>query len=265
MKKLMLLPLLLAIVLFPAAAGRSVRAYSAEYGQLTVRILADDVYLYRNAVVSDENKMFLLTKSYYLIAYEIGDALFYEVEYQTTEEGYIPTIGYVLKSQVTLCEETPELISPRITATAVTNEMIRSLPSDSAPVLACTTTGQSVLIYGFLPLEDGTRYAFVRYGSKVGYVRAESLNIPEIPMHPNPLPQPEPDPIPDPDEGGDPNGGGTTGEPEPDPDAPVFDTKMQIILIVAIVIPALFIAYLMFRPSRRSRDRQTPSGYSRYS
>ena len=240
MKKLLLLPVLLAALLLPlTAAPKSAYAYRAEYGQLTVRILADDVYLYRNALVSDENKMFLLTKSYYLIAYEIGDSLFYEVEYQSTQDGYIPTMGYVLKSQV------------------------RSTPSDSSPVLACTTAGQSLLIYGFLPLEDGTRYAFVRYGSKVGYIRAESLDIAAITPHPNPLPTPDP---PDVDPGGDETpGGDTTTDPDPEPstDTPVFDTKMQIILIVAIVIPALFIAYLMFRPGRK--NKQAPTGYSRYS
>lgn len=264
MKKLLLLPVLLAALLLPlTAAPKSAYAYRAEYGQLTVRILADDVYLYRNALVSDENKMFLLTKSYYLIAYEIGDSLFYEVEYQSTQDGYIPTMGYVLKSQVTLSEDTPELIFPKITASAVTNEMVRSTPSDSSPVLACTTAGQSLLIYGFLPLEDGTRYAFVRYGSKVGYIRAESLDIAAITPHPNPLPTPDP---PDVDPGGDETPGGdntTDPDPEPSTDTPVFDTKMQIILIVAIVIPALFIAYLMFRPGRK--NKQAPTGYSRYS
>lgn len=264
MKKLLLLPVLLtALLSLPTAAPESAYAYRAEYGQLTVRILDDGVYLYRNALVSDENKMFLLTKSYYLIAYEIGDSLFYEVEYQTAQDGYIPTMGYVLKSQVTVSEDTPDPIFPKITASAVTNEMVRSTPSDSAPVLACTAAGQNLLIYGFLTPENGIRYAFVRYGSKVGYIRAESLDIAAIEPHPNPLPVPNPpevdpgetepsdeDPVTDPDS-------------EPSDDTPVFDTKMQIILIVAIVIPALFIVYLMFRPARK--NSQPPTGYSRYS
>lgn len=263
MKKLLLLPILLTTLLLPHTASlKTASAYRAEYGQLTVRILTEDVYLYRNALVSDENKMFLLTKSYYLIVYEIGDSLFYEVEYQTAQDGYIPTMGYVLKSQVTMTEDTPDPIFPKITASAVTNEMVRSTPSDSAPVLACTTAGQSLLIYGFLPLEDGTRYAFVRYGSKVGYIRTESLNIATITPHPIPIPEP---PLPD-DEPSeeDPSkeDSSTDTELEPSSDTPLLDTKMQIILIVAIVIPALFIVYLMFRPNRKSNP---PTGYSRYS
>ena len=104
---------ILFFVMYPQAP-----AYCAEdrvYG----RVLKNDVLLYKDDSMSEENVYFTLPYSYYVVILNPdGEDDCYQVEYQEYSGGYSKIIGYVRKEDLTVWEDPSEPLYPSILATA---------------------------------------------------------------------------------------------------------------------------------------------------
>lgn len=212
-----------------------------------VRILEDGVAFYRNPSGQEEDLLFTLFKSYYLRVSESENEDYYLVELGSG------ILGFVKKSAVTPVDILPDPVYPELYADSDYTLVLRTKPAADAPAEGYALSGQQLLLYGLLTAEDGTQYAYVDLmGEKFGYVPVEKLNLPEIPLHPDPLPQPPEEELPDSSE---PEGGsGTLNE-----DPPTIDGTMQLVLVLSILIPSVVVVILMFRPSKK-----VPKNYSKY-
>lgn len=227
------------------------------------RVLKDGAIFYLSRDNSPDSAVFELTNTYYIYITNLhleGD--YYPAEYYpTSDSGYSKLIGFVLKSDVTLWEEPPSApYYPQIFAVAKSGAPLTNRPSlaekledgsDNYQLTLMYT--QALVCYGKITNQaENKAYYYVIFGSQdsgthMGYVPADKINVTLPEPHPDPLPK-EPEP-PVTDIPTDPN-----GSPSPkNPDTPAVDDKYQILLIVAICIPALFVVYLMFKPSGKKR------------
>ncbi len=245
MRFFLLFPALLLALLGARAApvpAQALAAPSAGY----VRILEEGVPFYRNPTGEEEDVLFTLFRSYYLAVSESGEA-----DYYMTELGS-GILGFVRKSDVVAVDVVPDPVYPELYADSDYTLVLRTQASAEAPADGYVLSGQRLFLYGFLTAGDGSQYAYVDLmGEKFGYVPVERLNLPDIPLHPDPLPQP---PEEDPADSSDPDGSGGTVTEDPG-----LDGTLQLVLVLSILIPSVIVVVLMFRPAKK-----VPKNYSKY-
>ena len=204
------------------------------------RAVQENVMLYRNPSATPANELFTLFQGYFVTGTEY-DETFLEVRYQDAEEGYLPLLGYVRKADVVRYDgtESPEPLYPSFSGRALFNNTYLYENCDQLGVIGVLVKSQTVKCYGYLTRDD-TVYVYVRCGSLFGYVRCTNLELDAVAQHPIPLPQEE-----KPDDGTeDPSDPGKEEEP-------ARDDQLQVLLVVAIVVPSLIIVYILLRPHRK--------------
>ncbi len=244
--------ILSALIVLAAPVQAFLPCVSAAETAACVRVVEDGVAFYRRADDSPDSIVFYLFKSYYLTVYDSAHPDFYRTRYGDGENGLPSIVGYVKKNQVMPIDSAPAQLYPQYTAVLASDSSLLPTPDgSSAPVFFFR--GESFELLGTYPSGEQTLYYV--YGEQeqcFGYFEQSRLELPELELHPIPLPVVVP-PDPPPGDGDGQNGGGDNNGGK------ILDDKMQIILIVAILVPALVIVYMMFRPARKvQRD------YSRY-
>ena len=225
---------LLAASLIPtgSAAGYSVVP-------VTLRILEDNVMLYKNPTDSPADALFALSKGYFASAASY-DETYWQITYQQAKNGYVPVVGYLKKQEAVVLYEgaAPDPVYPDFSATALFNNTFLYETVGGTEILGVLVKNQTAKCYGFFPVGE-EMFVYAKCGNLFGYLPCANLRLTEIPEHPIPLPkEPEQeDPPPD--------------NPD-DPETPApKDDKLQILLILAIVIPSLVIIYVMLRPRKK--------------
>ena len=236
MKRRIACTFLAACLLFPLLLpDRTASGYSIS--TVTLRILEEDVMLYKNPTGLPSDELFAMTKGYFAVASEYDES-FWQVTYQNAENGYVPVIGYLKKEQAEVyTDPAPELLYPDFSATALFNNTFLYENCGGSDVIGVLVKGQTAKCYGFRSHGEEI-YVYAKCGNLFGYLPCSKLSLTEIPEHPVPLPQDPAEELP-PDE--------DPGEDEPEPK----DDKLQILLILAIVIPSLLIIYVMLRPRKK--------------
>lgn len=193
-----------------------------------VRVEKDNVWLYRNPVNSDIEKLFILEKSYYLKAIEAG-TLYYTVEIFDNADGFNKIVGYVKRSDVTVCQTTPILpLYPKYTLNVITTSSnLKQIANSSGATVATMLKNQSVKYYGMYTTENNIWY-YVRFGLDMGYISSSDVTAPNFALHPTPLPV---EIIP----------------PDPNPEPPEKnDNLLQAVLVGLVCIPAVVIIFTLF-------------------
>jgi len=254
-----------SIINIQAPAGRSARAATAGIA----RVLNDGVLLYRSASGSSASAVVELTKTYYIKVTDTGyPGEFYPVEYQADNSNYIPIFGFVKKSEVTLWTAAyTQPLNPEFTATTTGSIGLREDPNASSPIKEVFFSGVTLYCYGVVRnAEEGNYYALVKtnISGRIGYVYADSMTINFPSAHTDPLPKPPVNDEPGEDGPGDnppDNSGGDNTPPAGGGCLSFTDDYLQIILIIAICVPALLIVFLLFRPAERGRGRRFRNYY----
>ena len=203
---------------------------------VTLRVLEDNVMLYKNPTGLPSDELFAMTKGYFAVASEY-DENYWQVTYQHAENGYLPVVGYLKKEQaVVYTDPQPAILYPDFTATALFNNTFL-YENCGSEVIGVLVKGQTAKCYGFLTQGEEV-YVYAKCGTLFGYLPCSKLQLTEIAEHPVPLPK-------DPEEENPPDDDPKDDEPQPK------DDKLQILLILAIVIPSLVIIYIMLRPKKK--------------
>lgn len=211
-------------------------AMSYSLSTVTLRVLEDNVMLYKNPTGLPSDELFAMTKGYFAVASEY-DENYWQVTYQHAENGYLPVVGYLKKEQaVVYTDPRPAILYPDFTATALFNNTFL-YENCGSEVIGVLVKGQTAKCYGFLTQGEEV-YVYAKCGTLFGYLPCSKLRLTEIAEHPVPLPK-------DPDEENPPDDDPNDDEPQPK------DDKLQILLILAIVIPSLVIIYIMLRPKKK--------------
>lgn len=217
---LFLIFFLLSLIFSPADLAKASSSYA--------RIEEDNIWLYRNPVNADSEKLFLLEKSYYIKVIEAG-TLYYTVEIFDNADGFSKVVGHVKRSDVTMCQTSPILpLYPKYVLNVITTSAnLKLIPDISGATIATMLKNQTVRYYGKYSI-DGNIWYYVRFGSEMGYISSVELTAPAFALHPTPLPSsiiPGPQP-----------------EPEPEPN----NGLLQAILVGLICIPAVVIIFTLF-------------------
>lgn len=252
MKKLIPFIFVLSFIfsLYLSLSSPAVRAQTTGYG----RVLKDNVYIYKNPEMAEQDKIFTLTLSYYVFIIDTGvSGDYYEVQYQDTANGYYALTGFVKKDSVTLWNSPSAPYYPVISAVFLKSSYIYQLAGGTSQILGMAVSGQNVKCYGSIYNEsEDMYYYYLRSGTNFGYAAAQDLNVTLPAVHADPMPTPTPSPTqsPGPSQNNNPD---TTKNPTGLFGGTGNDNTLQILLIAAICIPALIIVYLMFKPSKKTR------------
>lgn len=150
-----------------------------------VRVVDDSVCLY--ATAESSKVLFVLEKSYYLRILSEENGL-YLVSVMENEGNFPQITGYVWKTEVELCDETP--IAPYYPTVTLTvdgdSAQMKLTPTPSAETVLTVTNSQKVSYYGKIS-NYGEDWYYVYFCGKFGYVLTENLTAPSISLHPTPL------------------------------------------------------------------------------
>ena len=234
-KIVLIVAVLLSLVISCAKIAYAENAYADT--DKWVRILTDDVYLYTESEAKQE--LFLLEKSYYVNIIEETDSMYRVAVMPQNSPDFVQIIGWVKKGDVSVCKDQPiEPIYPtkKLTVTADSVDLKQS-PLPSAAASCAILNLQEVCYYGTVESYGKTWY-YVRYAGRYGYVDANALSKPDIPLHPTPLPSTPSSTLPTtpPTD--------TTPDPTPGKNSPAS----EILLIVFIVLLAVGLTLALFLP-----------------
>lgn len=213
---------------------RPVRAAEKKY----VVIGDSETYLYSSSDLSDENRIFILPKTYYAEVTNEGED-YYAVKYMENRDGLLPVSGFVKKDKVVI--KTPE-VKPFYFSVHLEKKgspAIYESPDLSSEVETVILSG-TVLYYGEYAIR-GESWFFVSCQGTFGYALKKDFAEITVPNHPDYV-EPEPEPLPDDNPTGDQTiiKDGTS----------TADGTIQIILIVLICIPAVALVFTLFKKSK---------------
>lgn len=199
------------------------------------RILTDNVHLYASADTKQE--LFELEKSYYVSIIDKTDTMYQVAVMPEHSSDFVQIIGWVRKSDVSLCATAPiEPTYPTEKLTVTTDSVdLKLSPVPSATTTCAILNMQQVCYYGTVSNYGKTWY-YVRYAGRFGYVEANGVSTPDISLHPTPLPQTPANTTP-------------TTPPDPKPEKPESNAPTsEILLIVFIVVLAVGLTLALFLP-----------------
>ena len=235
--KIIVLVLAILIMYVSFLSAKSVAADGSL--DIILRIETDNVYFYSYHTFLENDKLFLLTKTYFLIGIDCGD--YYKVEYINNNSGKI--IGYVKKADVVVYNDgIPNILypkfNPEITSTMLSFYEAGSMNFEFSESPQTITT---LFCYGKL-VKNNKIYMYIYYEGEQSlsgpyYVNYNNLNITEPNEHPIPLiiASDYDEPI--------------SNNPKLPSNSNNKDEIVQIIIILSIIIFAVVIVYFMFRPS----------------
>ena len=201
-----------------------------------VRVEETQVCFYASPADVTSEVLFYLPQSYYLTVVDEGPA-FYQVTIFDNTDGFYKIAGYVKKSAVSACDETPVApLYPKETLYALNNTQLCSSPQGG--ILCSTLKGQPMLYYGTLG-----EWHYVLFGGEFGYVRASDATLPQIALHPTPLPQKEVPDLPQDEE-----------KPSPAADVPQADAT-HVALVILFAVPLVTAVVLLFRTDEPKKPR----------
>lgn len=217
--------------LAPAAPARAAEAASTPHV-----IITENVWL----CSSSGDRLFLLPNTYYA---EITgmDETFYFVTFNgvsgRVEKNEVTTIGYHTKADGTMRDMKVDEAYAEFTSIN-----LKSRPDLASTNLVAMPTNANFTFIGRFPLEKELWYA-VRFDQYFGYIRAARTNVKDIAFE-NFVPQEAPvsaTPVDDPKGGGELlKGDGTNSS-----------TTLKIVLVVGLIVPAVLIVFLVFKPKPR--------------
>ena len=219
-----------------AATAKICYADQSLNDEIVLRVTSDDVYFYSSNAFKDSDRYFKLTKTYFLIGTEITDGYFVRYKNDTPLE----LRGYVKKSEVEVYkEQKPSLIYPEISAISQGILSFYACAGDTLPKFSERVT--NLECYGKIT-HNNKEYILVYYAGTyyngLFYVNANDVSYIEPQIHPIPIKSADVD---------DNNNG--DGEQSQNSDNPTnIDEIIQIVIIAAIVLFALLVVYLMFKP-----------------
>lgn len=239
MKKIPVILIFIVLLLLFSPALKTVNADSGN-AEVVLRIVNDGVYFYSSSDFKENSKLFLLTKTYFLIGINCGD--YYAVQYNKDTNAEIE--GFVKKTDAEIYEEgIPSLIYPvfKINTTRLSLPFFYNI--DTLKSFNGNTENLSIC-YGKITRGSET-YMLVYYegqGSRRGvfYVNYADLEITEPEVHPIPIKKIVET------KGGDSdsdNNNSNSNKPSGS------DETIQIIIIVAVIIFAVVVVYFVFRPN----------------
>lgn len=206
-----------------------------------VRVVDDNVCLF--ATAESSKVLFQLAKSYYLRVLEEESEL-YLVSVMENQADFPQIVGYVWKSEVEVCDETPVLPyypTEKITVEA-DSAQLKLTPTPNSSTVITVTNSQKMSYYGQVTSYSQIWY-YVCFHGKFGYVSAENVTKPVIAMHPTPIEQEVVVP-PQPNE--------TDDKPNETDDAvtqqPTVTSGSEIFLIIFVAVLALGICLALFLP-----------------
>lgn len=231
MKKISLFLIFLITFLFLVPVNNSAAADGN--AEIVLRIVSDDVYFYRNYDFKENSKMFLLTKTYFIIGIDCGD--YYSVQYKKDTTAEIR--GYVKKSEVEVYDDgIPTLIYPEYKATTTNYLTFYDIKtykpcfSDDIETLDCYGKNTNENKFYMLINYEGFGY------NGPYYVNCNLLDVTEPRVHPIPLKVVSAETNP-----------GTEKNEVVKP--PNNDETIQIIIILIIIVFAVAVVYFVFRPN----------------
>ena len=236
MKKISVITLSIILLSF-CCLGTVKVSYANQNNEVVLRVLEDNVYFYSSSELKDSDRYFKLTKTYFLIGIDNGDS--YYVRYKSDTQ--MELLGYVKKAEVEVYEEQkPSLIYPEIFAVCQGILSFYTKAGDEKPMFSANAT-VNLSCYGKIMLNN-TEYILVYYSDAfyngLFYIKSNAVNYLEPATHPIPIKSVE---IDDNDNDSDANTKNNDSNTN-------INEIIQIVIILAIVVFALLVVYLMFRP-----------------
>lgn len=232
---LSLLFILTVGVLLPTTPARA-----AEIASTPHVIITENVWL----CSSSGDRLFLLPNTYYA---EITgmDETFYFVTFNgvsgRVEKNEVTTVGYHTKADGTMRDMK---VDDSFAEFPTIN--LKSRPDLASTNLVAMPTNANFTFVGRFPLEKELWYA-VRFDQYFGYIRAARTNVKDITFEdfkPQEAPPVSATPVDDPSG----NGGGDIFKG----DGTNSSATLKIILVVGLIVPAVLIVFLVFRPKQRN-------------
>lgn len=211
------------------------------------RVERDDVAFFKQPTDSENQKLFLLEKTYYFYAISSVNG-FLQAELFDNLNGFVKISGYVKASDVAKCDSQPVLPHyPTETLTVKqSNAVLKAQPDVNGDDIAVALNGQNVCFYG-RSCQNSDWY-YVKYQNDFGYVQSRQLSALLVATHPTPIVIPEPTP-PDDEQ---------TIEKTDTPQQPTQSLPAEAFLILLICIPAIVIVLLLFMPQKKVKQTYVP-------
>lgn len=210
------------------------------------RIEQDGITFFKQPIDSDNQKLFLLEKTYYIYAISTSNG-FLQAELFDNLNGFVKICGYVKASDVVKCDTPPVLpYYPTETLTInQSNAILKAQPNANGEDIAVALGGQTVCFYG--RAWQNSDWYYVKYQNDFGYVQSRQLSPLLVAPHPTPIVLPQPDPVPDQT---------ITDTDEPQTTMQAFPA--EVILILLVCVPAIVIVLLLFMPQKRNKNFNVP-------
>ncbi len=205
-------------------------------------VIGDGVWLY----ATDGSRLFVLPNSYYAEITSLDDYYYY-ITFNgisgRVKQAEVTTIGYHTTATGTLYD-----LKVASDYAEFSHIILKQTPDLSSPTVTTIPTNASFTYVGSYPIEDEIWYA-VRWEQYYGYVRAVRTNCPTMnisPFVPEEMPTVSTDT--------------STDAPADTPtietnsgqltEASPPDNTLKIILIIGLIIPAVLVIFLIFRPKK---------------
>ena len=234
MRRLMLAVVLLCCALLPNFAYAE--------GATWARVVRDDTHLF--ATEDCSKQMFALEKSYYVEILETLDKTYF-VRVDCNDKQFPAICGYVLKNEVRLFDDVPQNpLYPTIRVVVNTDSaVVRLAPTPSAEVVVVATNTQKVCYYGKVT-NYGKLWYYVYFAGDFGYILAEDVTSPNVPLHHIPIDIPQDVPVVAP-----PADDVVDQTPQE-----VITPTAEIILTVFVSLLALAITFSLFLPVKNKKQ-----------
>ncbi|MCL1901476.1 MAG: hypothetical protein FWG51_03650 [Firmicutes bacterium] len=205
--------------------------------EIVLRVTKDDIYFYSSQDFKDSDRFFKLTKTYFLIGADVGNS--YCVRYKS--DTAMELRGYVKKSDVEVYSDPrPNLIYPEIFAICQGILSFYLNAGDTVPKFSERVTNLDC--YGIIT-HDNNEYILIYYSgsfnSGLFYVNYKDVSYTKPAIHPIPIKS---------SAVGENNNEKGDDETQPAESNSNVNEIIQIVIIAAVVIFALLVVYLMFRP-----------------
>ena len=211
------------------------------------RVEQDNVVFFKQPVESDNQKLFLLEKTYYIYSIASTNG-FLQAELFDNTNGFVKICGFVKLSDVVKCDSPPVLpyYPTEILTVNQSNAILKAQPTANGQDIAVALNGQTVCFYG--KSCQSSEWYYVKYQNDFGYVQSRQLTTLLIATHPTPIPLPEP-PV-------DEEQLIEDQEERANEQSKTFPA--EAILILLVCIPAIIIVLLLFMPQKKVKQTYVP-------
>ncbi|MFI3229075.1 MAG: hypothetical protein R3Y23_02790, partial [Bacillota bacterium] len=194
-------------------------------------IIEGDVWLYNDS----GEALFMLPNTYYALISNMDESYYY-VTFNgisgKVDKNIVSTVGYDATATGTTCTGT---IAD--TYAIFTEIKIKARPDSSATDVITMPTSATYTFIGVYPTGD-TNWYYISYNEYCGYIQSELSSLASLEI---------PDFVPEITE--------TSTEPEEElvATSSLDDSTLRIIIIAGLSVPAIFILYLLFKPTKAKR------------